>query len=92
MLELRRMAISKDAPKNTASSMIGVMVKLIKKKFPELKRLISYQDTEVHAGTIYKASGWVIGGESEGISWTTGTRARNKEQTMAKKIRWEKLL
>jgi hypothetical protein len=68
------------------------MVMMIRKKFPELNRLISYQDTEVHHGTIYKASGWTIGGESEGISWTNKTRQRNKEQTMAKKIRWEKQL
>ena len=92
MLELRRLAICKDAPKNTATRMIGVMVKMIHKKFPEINRLISYQDTEVHTGTIYKASNWIIGGESEGISWTTKKRNRNKEQTMAKKIRWELLI
>lgn len=92
MLELRRLAICRDAPKNTASRMIKIMIALIKKRFPEIKRLISYQDTEVHTGTIYKASNWKIGGESSGISWTTKSRQRNKEQTLAKKIRWEYLL
>lgn len=89
MLELRRLAIAPQAPKNTASRMISVMTKLIKQKFPDIKRLISYQDTEVHTGGIYKASNWQVGGESAGISWTTKTRNRNKEQTLAKKIRWE---
>ena len=92
MLELRRLAICEDAPKNTATRMISVMVKMIKKKFPEIRRLISYQDTEVHKGTIYKASNWHVGGESKGISWTTKNRKRNKEQTLANKIRWEYLL
>jgi hypothetical protein len=92
MLELRRLAIAPQAPKNTATRMIAIMVRLIKIKHPDINRLISYQDTEVHKGTIYKASNWEVGGESEGMSWSTKTRSRNKEQTMAKKIRWEFML
>jgi hypothetical protein len=57
-LELRRMAISDDSPKNTASRMIGWMVRDIRKRFPDVVRLVSYQDCDVHTGTIYKASGW----------------------------------
>lgn len=57
-LELRRLAISDDAPKNTASRFIGWMARDIRKRFPDVVRLISYQDCEVHQGTIYKASGW----------------------------------
>jgi hypothetical protein len=60
-LELRRLAISNDAPKNTASRMIKVMTHLVRKKYPEVVKLISYQDEDVHEGTIYKASGWYIG-------------------------------
>jgi len=88
ILELRRMAISKNCPKNTASRMISIMTKLIKKRFPEIKKLISYQDIEVHSGTIYKASNWVIGCKTKGQSWTL-SRKRNKDQTTADKIRWE---
>lgn len=89
ILELRRLAIAPDAPKNTATRMISIMIKLIRKKFPEIKRLISYQDTDVHTGTIYKASNWINTNVTEGISWTTDKRNRNEEQTMATKIRWE---
>ena len=89
ILELRRFAISPEAPHNTASRMMKVMIKLIKKKFPKIKKLISYQDVEVHRGTIYKASGWVAVSKSRGASWTTNKRKRNKEQTLAAKIRWE---
>jgi hypothetical protein len=89
ILELRRLAISKEAPKNTASRMIKVMISIIRQKFPDIKKLISYQDTEVHRGTIYKASNWKIGAKVRGLSWTTKNRKRNPEQTLAKKIRWE---
>ena len=89
LLELRRMAISSDSPKNTASRMIKIMRIDICKRFPNIKKLISYQDTEVHLGTIYKASGWVMGGKTKGASWTSKNRIRNKEQTKADKIRWE---
>lgn len=89
ILELRRLAISPEAPKNTASRMISRMIEMIKKEFPEIERLISYQDTEVHNGTIYKASNWFASSESNGISWSNKNRKRNKEQTLAKKVRWE---
>jgi len=89
MLELRRMAISADAPKNTASRMISLMRKDIVKRLPHIERLISYQDTEVHHGTIYKASGWERVATSDGSSWTTQTRKRNTEQSRTRKVRWE---
>jgi hypothetical protein len=52
--ELRRMAIADDAPDNTASRMLRIMRLLIAKDRPEVVKLISYQDTEAHTGTIYK--------------------------------------
>jgi len=89
MLELRRLALNDECPKNTASWAIGKMIKRIKIKFPEIRRLISYQDTDVHQGTIYKASNWVIGGETGFISWSTKKRERNEDQATGDKIRWE---
>jgi len=88
-LELRRMAISEDAPKNTASRMIGIMRRIIKKEFPHITLLLSYQDTDVHEGTIYKASGWYPASKSKGTSWTNNVRQRNKEQSLSDKVRWE---
>jgi len=92
VLELRRMAIAPDAPKNTASRMLRVMALLIAKKFPDVNRLISYQDTEVHKGTIYKAAGWTAKSRSKGVSWTTESRKRNADQTLADKVRWERTI
>lgn len=90
-LELRRMAIAPKAPKNTASRMISIMVKEIKKTFIDISNLISYQDTEVHTGTIYKASGWISTNISQGSNWQCGRRA-NPYQAAGPKIRWEKRL
>lgn len=89
IMELRRLALSDKCPKNTASRTISLMVKMVKRKFPELTRLISYQDIAVHHGTIYKASNWVIGNKTKFISWSTQKRKRNKDQSNAEKIRWE---
>ena len=89
LLELRRFAIAETAPKNTATRMLAIMTKLIRQDYPDLVRLISYQDTEVHLGTIYKAAGWKLATVNEGQSWTNTNRKRNKEQSIAAKARWE---
>jgi hypothetical protein len=92
-LELRRFAIANDAPKNTASRMLAIMVKLIKKRFPEIVKLISYQDTNVHRGTIYKASGWTQGKSVTDTNWglrrSPYGRIRNQVVAPGVKIRWE---
>jgi len=89
MYELRRMALASDAPKYTASRFLSVMVRIIRRTLPEIKVLISYQDTDVHTGTIYKASGWMIGKFSgdDKIRWHT--RKNRTVQSYARKIRWE---
>ncbi len=88
ILELRRLAICEQAPRNTASWFISKMIKIIKTKFPNVKKLISYQDLEVHLGTIYKASNWIATGFVKKDDWAR-SRNRNKTQAHANKIRWE---
>lgn len=56
--ELRRMACAPDIPPNSASRFLGWMVRWFRKNHPQAEKLISYQDTAVHNGTIYKAAGW----------------------------------
>ena len=90
LLELRRLALSDVCPKNTASFVLSYMVRDIKKRFPELIRLISYQDTEAHLGTIYKAANWTQAPtQIPLLDWTTSTRKRTSLQSTANKIRWE---
>lgn len=87
-LELRRLAVAPDAPKFTATWMIAKMIKDIKKRFPDITRLVSYQDTEVHTGTIYAASNWKKDSISKFQEWTTKKRQRNALQSKADKVRW----
>lgn len=97
-LELRRMAICKDAPKNTASCMLAWMARELKRERPDIVKLISYQDTEIHHGTIYKASGWKgIDRSSSPVNWggaaqtkTPPSRIRTGKVLKAVKVRWEK--
>ena len=89
ILELRRLALSKFCEKNTATFVLSKMIKKIKIKFPHLIKLISYQDVEVHHGTIYKAGNWVHKGQLDLLDWTTSKRKRNALQSNAAKVRWE---
>lgn len=98
-LELRRMAIADNAPKNTASRMLGWMARDIRNRFPEVERLISYQDCETHKGTIYLASGWkhAEGYKGRKRGWESGTGGGRKrvgrlDQAVAVRMRWEKQL
>ena len=88
MLELRRFAIASDAPKNTASRMLSIMVRMIKKKFDFITDLISYQARDHHHGTIYKASNWTATAESKSQQWHA-TENRATMQTVSDKVRWQ---
>ena len=74
--ELRRMACAPDSPKNTASRFLAWMVRWFRKNEPQREKLISYQDTAVHLGTIYKAAGWVA-------EWTSVARVRDRSGSRA---------
>jgi len=74
--------------------MLSVMRRLIIKQHPEITKLISYQDSDVHTGIIYRSSGWTIGNVGERIDETSKynnwkTRPGRKNQSTAPKIRWE---
>lgn len=88
MMELRRLAIGPEAPKMTATWMISKMVKDIRSRFPDVLKLISYQDTGVHTGTIYKASGWKAVSECDLTDWSNRP-GRRQAQAPTPKIRWE---
>jgi hypothetical protein len=93
LLELRRLALCDECPKNTATWMLSKMERQIKIKFPDIIKLISYQDTEVHHGTIYKAANWIaVSATKSGLSWSDTGRKRNDEQSQASKVRWEREL
>ena len=91
-LELRRLAIADDAPKNAATRMIGWMVRDIKKRFPIIERLVSYQDTAVHEGTIYRAAGWTATALNRDGEWNRPSRFREAAKAATAKQRWELVL
>jgi hypothetical protein len=91
-LELQRLAVAPDAPRNTASRMLAVMARLVRRDFPDVTRLISYQDTAVHTGGIYRAAGWTATTLSRGHEWSRPTRWRPRVQSASPKQRWEKVL
>jgi hypothetical protein len=93
-LELRRFAIAPDAPRYTASRMLGWMRRDIRTRFPAVERLISYQDLEAHTGTIYKAAGWTRAENftvrARGwIGWGSRPRKGRTNQALAPRMRWE---
>ena len=98
-LELRRYAISPTAPRNTGSWMLARMAEIIRQEFPDVDQLISYQDTDAHTGTIYKAANWTPTAHTaprqrDRTPLRTGTRRRYRtdangpEPASAGKIRW----
>lgn len=97
-LELRRFAIAPNAPKNTASRMVGWMVRDIRKRFPDVVKLISYQDCEALSGTIYNASGWKMAenyisrkrGWAPTTNWASRHMAGRTNQAVSPRMRWEK--
>ena len=92
-LELRRLAISDSAPKNTASRMLKWMRKDVKRRWPELVQLVSYQDRDNHKGTIYKAAGWAMADykRSGTACWGASSKSRPRKESQSKSLkkRWE---
>lgn len=92
-IELRRLAVCDAAPPNTASRVLAVCRRLVKRAFPEMERAVSYLAVDVHAGTIYRAAGWTPVGEvcPARPQRMTGCkqRATGPLQTASAKQRWE---
>lgn len=100
-LELRRMAVSPDSPRYTASRFLAWMTRYLSKATPAAERLISYQDTAVHRGTIYRAAGWKAGYTSKprvrdrskprvGTTRAYRSNINGVAADASSKVRWEK--
>lgn len=62
-IELNRMAFDDYLPRNSESYCIGATLRMIKKKAPQIKWVISFADgTQCGDGTIYRASNFVLTG------------------------------
>ena len=60
-IELNRMAFTDNLPRFSESRAIGISIRLIKKKYPNIKWVLSFSDgCQCGDGTIYRASGFVL--------------------------------
>lgn len=99
-LELRRLAIDDSAPRNTATRMLRLMREDLRKRFPDIRKVISYQAKSYHRGTIYKADNWLAVSETKGRQWSADyadlkNKHRRRKPTQAAdsdKVRWERYL
>ena len=67
LLELRRFCMVDDAPRNSESKVLSVMLRALRKY--GVQRILSYSDPNVgHVGTIYKALGFTLLGQTPAIS------------------------
>lgn len=103
LLELRRMAVAPDAPHCTASRFLAEMGRAVRREFPDVQRMISYQDVDVHKGIIYLAAGWEPVHHSKARTRDrsgsrVGTRRAYRSNLngdapdASAKVRWEKAL
>lgn len=61
VIELNRMALSGMCPRNSESRAISICLKIIKKKYPHLKIVVSFADAcQCGDGAIYRASGFKL--------------------------------
>lgn len=62
VLELNRLAINSNAPKNSASFLVGRSLRLL----PEDRIIVSYADTaQGHVGYVYQSTNWIYTGATK---------------------------
>lgn len=68
-IDIRRMALIDEAPKNSESCFLGAIIRWIAAN-TEFDKVLSYSDKSVgHTGTIYKASNFTEIGETSPTKW-----------------------
>lgn len=66
VMELNRMALTDEAPKNSASRSLSVSIKMFERHAPHVKWIISYADaSQCGDGSIYRAANFVLTGIKE---------------------------
>jgi hypothetical protein len=68
-IELNRMALGPELPRNSESRALAVAFRLIRKHYPHIEWVVSFSDgTQCGDGAIYRASGFVLTGIKENNS------------------------
>ena len=91
-LELARLAHGPRSPRNTGSWMLARMRGVLRQEFPDVARLISYQDCDAHDGALYRADNWqlVYSSKQCGHSWNSRNGRIGTERK--RKAKWERAL
>lgn len=91
-LELFRMVLMDDCPRNSESRTLSLACKWIRRYMPEIRRLIAYADpAKGHKGTVYLAAGWRFVGMTRGDKWNRPGRPR-RDASPGPKRKFEKIL
>ncbi|NPV30575.1 MAG: hypothetical protein HPY58_13205 [Firmicutes bacterium] len=91
-LELSRMVLLDECPRNSESRVLALAARWIRQHLPDIFRLIAYADPgQGHKGTIYRAVGWRLVGMTRGGSWTRTGRPR-RGASPGPKLKFELLL
>lgn len=62
-LELNRMALGPELPRNSESRVLGVALRMIRREYPQIKWVVSFADaTMCGDGAIYRAAGFLLVG------------------------------
>lgn len=90
VIEIRRMALLDDCPRNSESYFLGKIIRFLKSK--GIKKVLSYADASVgHNGTIYKAANFKLIGKtspSKHIFWK-GKRYHPRSLTIERPYSYE---
>jgi hypothetical protein len=66
---------------------------MIRQSMPRINTLVSYHDTSVHCGAIYRAAGWKMDAITCGKDWRNASRPnRPVAVSVAPKVRWLRML
>lgn len=87
-----RMALSPEAPKNSASWFIAHNRDWIRDRAPDVRRLIAYVDLTVHSGVTYRADNWRrVACDFRGRPWTpNAAHPGRKSKPLGRRAKFER--
>lgn len=89
-LELTRMVLLDECPKNSESRALALAARWVKRNLPGVRRLIAYCDPgQGHRGTVYRAAGWRLAGVTKGGRWSCPARPGRRDASPGPKLKFE---
>ena len=80
--------LPRDAKKNLAGYSIARGNEFVEQKFPEVKLIVTYSDSSVHSGAVYKATNAIYQGERAGKKrWVYPLGDRRQKQWILNNLR-----